>query len=215
MFVKPYVLISICLFIYLLHNTVFIYHIIPHLFILQHSIGLCVYYTCDFQSITQKTLFVFTGSVVLFIQMHHNVASSFTSQILRVSGESSNSFRGEKGDTIGKINVHGYLTVCLTVCGLLHSHMPNHNLISSPPGYKSNGYLYGSGATSQQNDILYYCDFFFFFFCLLLHLSCGRPGKVGLVNRPPSWISVVLRVIHVALSKQMRGQAPEWFEKRK
>lgn len=71
------------------------------------------------------------------------MASTLKSQSLRASGESSNSFRGEKGDTIGEINVHSYLAVC----GLLHCHMLNHNLISFPPGYKSSGYLYGSGAT--------------------------------------------------------------------
>lgn len=75
------------------------------------------------------------------------MASTLKSQSLRASGESSNSFRGEKGDAIGEINVHSYLTVCVTVCGLLHCYMLNHNLISFPPGYKSSGYLYGSGAT--------------------------------------------------------------------
>lgn len=76
------------------------------------------------------------------------------------AGKRSHSLRGERGDTTWRICPCVFS--CVASRSLTASREPSRNFISSPPGWKNSGYLYGSGATRWRYEwhLLLFWGFF-------------------------------------------------------
>ncbi len=90
------------------------------------------------------------------------MAFRLKSRSLREAGEGSNSLRGERGATKGKITGHVCLTVCACVCGLLQPLMGP--AIISFPSLRAGKivviYMAQVQPDSNMSDISYYSEIF-------------------------------------------------------